>query len=294
MKMCWPSRKAGARSISSLMFLVAFAYAWWPKNRAALRSRPRKSRSRTRTTDVDKKEVDEVSGTETTGHEWDGIKELNTPLPRWWLGIFYATHRLGDRLLDRLSRPGRHSAAIPMACFNHSQRDDVTANVAALKAARAPPRNRRCATPAWPTSRRNPDLLQFAHGRRQGRCSATIASPCHGAGGQGAHGYPNLNDDVWLWGGKLDDIQHTITVGVRSTSSRHAPVADAGLRARRHPEAGADRRSDRICRSSLRPACGRGSRSRRATKLFAENCAACHGPEGKGNRRLGRAQSDRQ
>ena len=43
-------------------------------------------------------------------------------------------------------------------------------------------------------------------------------APCHGSGGQGAHGYPNLNDDVWLWGGKLEDIQHTITVGVRSTS----------------------------------------------------------------------------
>ena len=44
------------------------------------------------------KEIDELSGTETTGHEWDGIKELNTPLPRWWLWTFYGSHRLGDRL----------------------------------------------------------------------------------------------------------------------------------------------------------------------------------------------------
>ena len=43
-------------------------------------------------------------------------------------------------------------------------------------------------------------------------------APCHGSGGQGARTYPNLNDDVWLWGGKLSDIQHTITVGIRSTS----------------------------------------------------------------------------
>ena len=38
-----------------------------------------------------KKDIDQVSGTETTGHEWDGITELNTPLPRWWLGLFYLT-----------------------------------------------------------------------------------------------------------------------------------------------------------------------------------------------------------
>ena len=49
----------------------------------------------------DKKEIDDVSGTETTGHEWDGIKELNTPLPRWWLWHVLCLHRLGDRLLDR-------------------------------------------------------------------------------------------------------------------------------------------------------------------------------------------------
>ena len=53
-------------------------------------SAPSRFRSTTRTPDVDEKEIDEVSGTETTGHEWDGIKELNTPLPRWWIGIFYA------------------------------------------------------------------------------------------------------------------------------------------------------------------------------------------------------------
>ena len=50
-----------------------------------------------------KRPVDAVTGTETTGHEWDGIRELNTPLPRWWLWLFYITHRLVDRILDRLS-----------------------------------------------------------------------------------------------------------------------------------------------------------------------------------------------
>ncbi len=62
-----------------------------------------------------RKEIDDVSGTETTGHEWDGIKELNTPLPRWWLTIFLRLHRLGDRLLDRHAGLADHASAIPMA-----------------------------------------------------------------------------------------------------------------------------------------------------------------------------------
>ena len=53
-------------------------------------SAPRAFRWKMGTRNVQEKEIDDVSGTETTGHEWDGIKELNTPLPRWWLGIFYA------------------------------------------------------------------------------------------------------------------------------------------------------------------------------------------------------------
>ena len=109
---------------------------------------------------------------------------------------------------------------------------------------------------------------------------------CHGAGGGGAKGYPNLRDDVWLWGGSLEEIEHTLLVGVRSG----------------HPET----------RMSMMPAFGRdailtgaqigdlteyvvGLSGRqadpaavaRATTLFADNCAACHMPTGTGSRELG-------
>ena len=140
--------------------------------------------------------------------------------------------------------------------LNHSQRDDVTANVAALKAARAS-KEHELRNASLAQIQTNPELLQFALAEGKAAFGDNCV-PCHGAGGQGAHGYPNLNDDVWLWGGKLADIQHTITVGVRSTSAGHAPVPDAGLRPRRHPETGADRRSDRVCRAYFRPAGRRG------------------------------------
>ncbi len=83
-----------------------------------------------------KREVDEVSGTETTGHEWDGIKELDTPMPKWWLGIFYATivWAIGYWVVY----PAWPTlSGYTHGILNHSQRDDVTANLAALKSARS-------------------------------------------------------------------------------------------------------------------------------------------------------------
>ena len=233
-----------------------------------------------------KKEIDEISGTETTGHEWDGIKELNTPLPRWWLGIFYATIVWAIGYWIVYAGLAAASHGYTHGLLDHSQRDEVTANVAALKAARAAREARTDQRHAWQQIQANPDLQQFAMAEGKSTFGDNCA-PCHGSGGQGAHGYPNLNDDVWLWGGKLEDIQHTITVGVRSTSPRHAPVADAGLRPRRHPEAGAGRRSDRICRASLGPArrCGRGAPRRQAVRATIAPPATA--PHGKGNRDFG-------
>ena len=100
--------------------------------------------------------------------------------------------------------------------LNHSQRDSVTAAVNDLKRARAA-RETVLANASLEQIQADPKLLQFAMAEGKAAFGDNCAG-CHGAGGQGAKGYPNLNDDVWLWGGKLEDIQHTITVGVRSTS----------------------------------------------------------------------------
>ena len=229
------------------------------------------------------KEVDDVSGTQTTGHEWDGIKELDTPMPRWWLYILYATivWAIGYWFVYP-AWPGITSYTHGL--WNHSQRDEVTADVAALKSARAG-REQSLASASLTDIQQNPELLQFAMAEGKAAFGDNCA-PCHGAGGQGARGYPNLNDDVWLWGGKLTDIQHTITVGVRSTSAntRQSQMPAFGRDGIIKP-AQVDDLTEYVVHLSGRAADARAVR--RATSLFADNCAACHGPEGKGNRSFG-------
>ena len=109
---------------------------------------------------MSKKEIDQVTGTQTTGHEWDGIKELDTPMPRWWLGILWATivWAIGYWVVYP-TWPGLTSYTHGL--FNHSQRDEVTANVAALKAARSG-HEQALAKASLPEIQANPDLLQFA------------------------------------------------------------------------------------------------------------------------------------
>jgi cytochrome c oxidase cbb3-type subunit 3 len=231
----------------------------------------------------DKREVDQHSGTETTGHEWDGIKELNTPLPRWWLGIFYAciVWAIGYWIV----MPAWPTInGYTHGLWNHSQRDEVMANVAALKQARAV-KEHELTGATLQQIQSNPELLQFAMAEGKAAFGDNCA-PCHGSGGQGAHGYPNLNDDVWLWGGKLSDIQHTITVGVRSTSpdTRQSAMPSFGRDGILKPEQ-IDDLTEFVVHLSKRPADA--AAVKRATKLFADNCAACHGANGQGDRSFG-------
>lgn len=232
---------------------------------------------------MSKREVDEVSGTETTGHEWDGIKELNTPLPRWWITIFYAciVWAMGYWIV----MPAWPTLnGYTHGLFNHSQRDDVTAKVAALKSARSS-REMELANASLAQIEGDSDLLQFAQAEGKAAFGDNCA-PCHGSGGQGAHGYPNLNDDVWLWGGKLPDIQHTLAVGVRSTAAdtRSSQMPAFGRDAILKPVQ-IDDLTEYVVRLSGRAADVRAVK--RAAPLFADNCAACHGVEGKGDRKLG-------
>lgn len=232
---------------------------------------------------MSKREIDDVSGTQTTGHEWDGIKELDTPMPRWWLGILYASIAWAIGYCIVYPAWPTLSGYTP-GLLGYSQRDEVMANVAALKLARAG-HEQELAKSSLSEIQRSPDMLQFA--MAAGRASfGDNCAGCHGAGGQGAKGYPNLNDDVWLWGGKLADIEHTLTVGVRS--------AHPGTRQSMMPAFGRDGilkdaeiedLTDYVLRLSGQGADARAVR--RATQLFADNCAACHGADAKGNRSLG-------
>jgi cytochrome c oxidase cbb3-type subunit 3 len=129
-------------------------------------------------------------------------------------------------------------------------------------------------------------LLDFARALGK-RAFADNCAPCHGAGGGGAKGYPNLNDNDWLWGGSLDQIAQTITHGVRAGD-------DAGHQGSM-PAFGHDGllKPDEISTVAdyVRSLSGlpttQGADLARGAKIFADNCAACHGPDGKGNREVG-------
>lgn len=230
------------------------------------------------------KHIDPVTGVATTGHEWDGIRELNMPLPRWWLWVFYATiiWSIGYWVLFP-SWP--LITTYTSGLLNWNSRTAVSQDLAALHAQRAG-MTERIAAASLDDILADPQMLGFA--RAQGRAAfADNCAPCHGAGGGGSKGYPNLVDDDWLWGGKLEDIAFTIRHGIRSN--------DEQTRAGSMPAFGRDKMIERPdilavaehVRSLAGLSVASGADLERGKNVFAENCAACHGDAGKGNRELG-------
>jgi cytochrome c oxidase cbb3-type subunit 3 len=230
------------------------------------------------------RDIDPLTGTATTGHEWDGVHELNTPLPRWWLWTFYATivWAIGYWIVYP-AWPLVTSAT--QGAFGWHSRSAVVGDLDQLTALRGPMMVKLTKVPIGEIES-DPQLLDFA--RALGRAAfADNCAPCHGAGGGGAKGYPNLNDDDWLWGGKLADIQQTITYGARSGN-------DHG-RQGRMPAFGRDNilKPNEISavadyvRSLSGLSTETGTDLALGKKVFADNCVTCHGPEGKGNRELG-------
>jgi cytochrome c oxidase cbb3-type subunit 3 len=222
---------------------------------------------------------------ETTGHEWDGIHELNKPLPKWWLWTFYATivWAIGYWLL---------MPAWPLVSsytkgfLGYSQRETVAEQLQAAKAAQAVYREQ-IAKSDLDAITANPELLNFALAGGEAAFGDNCA-PCHGRGAQGAFGYPNLRDDSWLWGGTLAAIHQTITHGVRAndpeTRSPGAQMPAFGKMGVLQEPQIADVAEYVLSLSG--PADDKEA-AERGSKIFASTCAPCHGPEGKGNQAIG-------
>jgi cytochrome c oxidase cbb3-type subunit 3 len=229
-------------------------------------------------------DVDRITGTPTTGHVWDGLRELNTPLPRWWLWIFYATivWSIGYWIVYP-SWP--LVASYTKGISGWQSREAVIKELDALRALRGPMVDKLTALSLQQIVA-DPQLQAFA--RAQGRTAfGDNCAPCHGAGGGGAKGYPNLNDDDWLWGGKLDDIALTIRHGVRSnddkTRTGNMPAfGREGMMKRGEIETVAD-----YVRSLSGLPIDQKANLAAGKDIFAANCAVCHGETGQGNRELG-------
>ena len=233
----------------------------------------------------DEAPVDAHTGKATTGHEWDGVRELDTPLPRWWLWTFYATILWAVGYWIVYPAWPLLSGSTEGLLGWHS-RAAITQDIAGLRALRGPMTAKLAAAPLADIEK-TPELLSFA--RAQGAAAfANNCAPCHGAGGQGSKGYPNLNADRWLWGGKLEQIEQTITHGARweADPETHASLMPSfgrdGILPRADIEAVAD-----FVRSLSGLAVAPGADLAKGKAVFAANCAMCHGPDGKGNQEVG-------
>lgn len=228
-------------------------------------------------------EKDTFSGRDTTGHEWDGLKELNTPLPKWWVYVFAACvvwAIVWMALYPSIPYVVGHTKGL----LGYTQRAAVDRDVKALVAQRSAYMGKIAKLPIEQVKQDNQlDAMAQAAGRI---AFAENCQPCHGPGGGGRPGYPNLDDDVWIWGGKLADIERTITHGVRS--------GDPDAHVSQMPRFGADgilkpgqiqQVADYVWTlyGHESPAAGAAA----GKQIFAENCAACHGANGEGNREVG-------
>lgn len=226
---------------------------------------------------------DDITGTETTGHVWDGIRELDNPLPRWWLWVFYGTilfsigywvvmpawPGIGGYTRGLLGKSDRAEVSQALKDLDRQRgQGAIVLRNASLQQIEADPQLQAYA-------------LQVGASVFGDNCAT-----CHGAGGAGGKGYPNLRDDVWLWGGALEDIHRTLLVGVRSD---HPDTRKSQM-----PAFGRDGMLDQAQVSDLTEyvfkLSGRAADPAavaRATPLYEANCVSCHGPTGKGDVKQG-------
>jgi cytochrome c oxidase cbb3-type subunit 3 len=234
---------------------------------------------------ADKLDIDTVSGVETTGHEWDGIKELNTPLPRWWLWVFYGCI-LWSIVYWVLFPTWPLVSDYTKGVLGYSQRASVAASVDQMHANQAP-LNEAIEKASLAEIKSKPELLNFALAGGKAAFADNCAA-CHGRGAQGSSGFPNLNDDKWLWGGTLDQIQQTITYGVRSGND-NAHVSQMPSFGRDNiltPEQ-IDDAAEYVLSLSKLPHDAAAAERGNAVFHGDGGCATCHGEEGKGNQEVG-------
>ncbi len=238
-----------------------------------------------RMTDNEKIERDPITGVETTGHEWDGLKELNNPLPRWWLWIFLITivWSIGYWIVYPAwpTMAGATQGVWKWTEYKHL--NEKQAEITALQASYLA----KLHATALDDVHKDPALFEFA------RTGGAVAfkencAACHNSGGQGRKGYPNLNDDDWLWGGKLGDIYYTIKVGIRSAhkDTRFNMMPAFGRDGILKPEQ-INAVATYVEKLHEGDKAEKTSAYQQGGQIFQQQCAACHGGKGEGIQDMG-------
>ncbi len=225
-----------------------------------------------------KKEKDPFSGIETTGHEWDGLKELNNPAPRWWLWVFFITiiWAVGYWVVYPAWPTLTGNTKGAAGWTSHKKLAEEQAEITVRRGEFAA----KIKAHSLKEIQKNPELYAFAVAGGKTLFKENCAA-CHGTGAEGRAGYPNLNDDDWIWGGDLQSIYHTLKVGIRSG---HQNAQNSQM-----PAFGEMLKKEEIAKAAdyvLSLSSGKGG-SEAGASIFKQNCASCHGDTGRGGREFG-------
>ncbi len=228
-----------------------------------------------------KKDKNNKQQPSTTGHKWDdNISEYNVPAPRWWLIVwivciiwsfgywyFYPTWPTGD---------GNSIGKLKWTQAN--QLEESQAKIDKIRAKYL----KQIEGKSFKEILKDKYLLEFALVGGKAAFKENCAA-CHGTGAQGFKGYPNLNDDDWLWGGKIEDIYTTLLYGIRSGHEK--------ARFNLMPAFGRDKilskQQINDVTSYVLSLSSKDKFNENGKQIFVQNCVACHGKNGKGNQELG-------
>src|SRR5690606_5535727 len=233
-------------------------------------------------TQMTDKQIDEVTGVATTGHEWDGIKELDNPMPRWWLWTFYASIIFAiGYMIAYPAWPLIRTATTGL--LGYSSRAELTAELAAAEAAKAGYLEDIAASTVDEIIA-DDNLRTFAEAAGAAAFRVNCVQ-CHGSGAQGSSGYPNLNDDDWLWGGTPEDIRFTIAHGIRFAGDGDSRYSEMPAYAGVLEPAEISQVAAYV--ASLTGTPRDAAMVEPGSVIFSEQCAACHGEDARGMPELG-------
>ena len=216
-----------------------------------------------------RRRADESAQGDVTGHTWDGdLQEYNNPLPRWWLWLFYITLAFGAGYLLLYPGLGKFGGVLGWASHGSMYEGEM-----AKAAEKYDPIFKQYAAVAVT------DLAtkaEYQEAREMGkRLFLTYCMQCHGSDAGGSRGFPNLTDDVWLWGGSPEQIKVSIANG------RNGVMPNLGLT----PEQ-VDNLTAHVMSLSGRDADAAKAEAGKEAFMTA-GCIGCHGMEGTGNQMLG-------
>ena len=210
---------------------------------------------------------------ETVGHVYDGIEEYDNPLPRWWFMLFIGTFIFAIGYLIIYPGMGNWKGILPGYDGGWTSTKQYDREMDKADERYGPIFAKYAAMPIEEVAK--DDLAQ----KMGGRLFASHCAVCHGSDAKGAHGFPNLTDDEWIWGGAPETIKTTIMKGRNAAMPGwEAALGDAGIR----NVAGYVRSL-----SGLKNPEGLDLDLAAGEKSYGMMCIACHGAEGKGNPLLG-------